>query len=131
MCMLGKKRWFSGTFFEEMVQLVCSLRKWGVVMPILSCICFGCVTAPVTGSAGRPEFRQEGWCFWLQDPDPVRVAELPVGVAVVDYSRDGSDDKAFSPLDVARISRSGKQVWSYLSIGEAESYRFYWDPAWQ
>lgn len=122
--------------FARVVQPGCPLAGLGVVvtMLVVTSLCFGCVPRSVADStvttSAPSEGESEGWCFWLQEPDPHRVAELPVTVAVVDYSRNGRDDGALSPLDVAVISRSGKRVWSYLSIGEAESYRFYWNSVW-
>ena len=45
-----------------------------------------------------------------------------------------SEDEAFSSQDIALLktkANGGKRlVLSYLSIGEAENYRYYWDPGW-
>lgn len=71
------------------------------------------------------------WIYWLADPDPDAIASAD-GIAVVtDYSLDGSDEGALSADQVASMSLDGERpVLAYLSIGEAESYRYYWDPAW-
>jgi cysteinyl-tRNA synthetase len=53
----------------------------------------------------------------------------------VDYSADGSGAKAFSRETVERMQRkpdgSRRLVLAYLSIGEAEDYRYYWQADWK
>lgn len=55
-------------------------------------------------------------------------------LVVMDYSFDGSESGEFSAADIQAIQNSGpcggKIVVAYFSIGEAESYRFYWNPSW-
>ena len=74
------------------------------------------------------------WAYQLADIDPTEIAKLPVDLVVVDYSADGSADTEFTPADVAAMRRrpdgGTKKVISYMSIGEAENYRFYWNNAW-
>ncbi len=80
------------------------------------------------------------WAYLLQDIDVAKIAKLDVDLAVIDYSADGSDERAFGTTDVSRMkgrptgtSRSGgrKRVLAYMSIGEAESYRYYWREEWK
>ena len=88
---------------------------------------------PATSTAG-PLADAGSWHYQLQGPDgaPLDLAAAGahgVDLLVIDYSRDGSDAGAFTPTEVAaRVG--GARVLAYLSIGEAESYRFYWDDAW-
>ena len=52
---------------------------------------------------------------------------------VVDYSRNGSGGGAFTPGEVALMQGTGadrKAVVAYISIGETEDFRFYWNTAW-
>ena len=74
------------------------------------------------------------WGYQLQKVSMKDVAASAFDVMVIDYSKDGSDEQAFTPGDVARMKvkpdGSRRLVLSYMSIGEAESYRYYWDPAW-
>jgi cysteinyl-tRNA synthetase len=76
-----------------------------------------------------------GWAYQLQDIEPKRIAALDVDLVVVDYSADGSDEEAFTTADVERMrQRPGgrpKKIVCYMSIGEAESYRYYWSKAWR
>ncbi len=70
------------------------------------------------------------WVYQLQNADPARLASLAFDVVVMDYSRDGTDTGAYLPGEIQTLKDAGKTVLAYLSIGEAERYRFYWDPRW-
>ncbi len=74
------------------------------------------------------------WGYQLQNIDPVKIAGVPYDAVVVDYTRDGSDGSALSAADVQRMKfkpdGSRRIVLAYMSIGEAESYRWYWNPWW-
>jgi cysteinyl-tRNA synthetase len=74
------------------------------------------------------------WGYQLQGVEPTVLAATPYDVLVIDYSRDGSAEEAFVPqdLDLLKHKLDGERrvVLAYLSIGEAEDYRFYWDPRW-
>jgi cysteinyl-tRNA synthetase len=68
--------------------------------------------------------------YQLQNLDVVMAAASPFPLLVTDYSLDGSAAGELSPADVATLKSGGRTVLAYLSIGEAETYRFYWNPAW-
>jgi cysteinyl-tRNA synthetase, unknown class len=74
------------------------------------------------------------WGYQLQKVNMKEVAASPFDLMVIDYSKDGSDEQAFTPGDIARmkIKPDGlrRHVIAYMSIGEAESYRYYWNPEW-
>lgn len=70
------------------------------------------------------------WLYQLQNPVPAQIAASGFTAAVIDYSRDGSDARRLRPADLRLLHRAGMRVLAYLSIGEAENYRFYWRPAW-
>jgi cysteinyl-tRNA synthetase len=74
------------------------------------------------------------WGYQLQRPRIERIAAGPHDLVVIDYSRDGSDEGAFTSAEVARMQArpdGGKRILlAYLSIGEAESYRDYWRWYW-
>jgi cysteinyl-tRNA synthetase len=76
----------------------------------------------------------KSWGYQLQKINPAVIASAPYDVFVIDYSSDGDDEHAFTPEDIARLKRKpdgGRRiVLCYLSIGEAESYRYYWRPEW-
>lgn len=73
------------------------------------------------------------WGYQLQRVNPAVYGAMDYDLVVVDYSRDGSDRRAFSNADVTQLRTrpdgTSRVVLSYLSIGEAEDYRYYWRPA--
>jgi cysteinyl-tRNA synthetase len=75
------------------------------------------------------------WGFQLQDLDVARAAGSPFDLLVVDYTRDGSEETRLKPAEIERLKRkpdgSRRLLLAYVSIGEAESYRPYWQTSWQ
>jgi len=71
------------------------------------------------------------WGYQLQNAEPAELAASQYDVIVIDYSRDGTDAGAYTPEEIQSIKDTGKIVLSYLSIGEAEDYRFYWKDWWR
>lgn len=73
------------------------------------------------------------WLYHIGSVDEARLAELaaaPVDLIVVD--REDADLEPFTAEDVTALKGTNdKLVISYLSIGEAETYRDYWDPTWE
>ncbi len=71
--------------------------------------------------------------YQLQRIDLQAIAAAPCGLVVIDYSADGAEEGAFRADQVSAV-REGpeghKAVLAYLSIGEAEDYRFYWQEGW-
>jgi cysteinyl-tRNA synthetase len=43
----------------------------------------------------------------------------------MDYSRDGTDQRAFTRQEIESLRSAGKIVLAHLSTREAEEYRFY------
>lgn len=96
-------------------------------LPLAVLLLFG--MALPTGCNGGGD--ADTWIYWLADPNPVAIGDADGSAVVVDYSEWGDDASAFSAADVATMGRDGERsVLAYLSIGEAEDYRYYWDPAW-
>ena len=72
------------------------------------------------------------WIYHLGDVDPDRAGEIArrdAGLVVIDRE---SGDGRYGPGDLAamRGDDADRLIVSYLSIGEAETYRDYWQPAW-
>ncbi len=83
--------------------------------------------------AGRPSpsdalTEVESWGYQLQRIDLDQLAASDFDLLVIDYADDSG--QPFPPEDIAWLRADGKLVVSYLSIGEAETYRPYWDPTW-
>jgi cysteinyl-tRNA synthetase len=90
-------------------------------------------TPASVASSPPPALRSaKSWGYQLQNVDPDVIATAPYDMIVVDYSRDGSE--ALTVEDVAKLKvkpdGSRRIVLSYLSIGEAETYRYYWKWYW-
>jgi cysteinyl-tRNA synthetase len=72
------------------------------------------------------------WAYWLQDIDLVALGQSAFDLVVIDYSRDGSEAEEFPAPSIQSLKEAGdgRIVLAYMSIGEAEEGRFYFDPAW-
>lgn len=89
--------------------------------------------SPRQAGGSRPWGKVRSWLYQLQKADPTAVAATGFDLVVTDYSRDGSDSARYSRQEVATMQcspRGRKLVLSYLSMGEAEDYRWYWKPEW-
>ncbi len=86
------------------------------------------LTSPPTADAIKT------WGLQLQNVLPLAIPQA-VDLIVVDYSRDGSDMGALTPARVDELRRGGTSgrriVLCYVSVGEAESYRYYWKKRWR
>jgi cysteinyl-tRNA synthetase len=74
------------------------------------------------------------YIYWLSDVDLDAIAAHHPSVAVIDYAFDGSDGTAFSTeeIDNLRDEMTGPaKVIAYVSVGEAEDYRYYWQEDWE
>ncbi len=72
----------------------------------------------------------KSWLYQLQNISPEEISKTGFDLVVIDYSRDGSQDGEFKREEIEAIKKTGKKVLAYLSIGEAEDYRFYWKEEW-
>jgi cysteinyl-tRNA synthetase len=81
----------------------------------------------------RPWSSIRSWVYWLDGPRLDEIATSGFELAVIDYSRDGSAAGEFSTAEIEALRHAGcqRRVLAYLSIGEAEHYRFYWQPGWK
>ncbi len=74
------------------------------------------------------------WGYQLQNLDIDAACAAPFDLLVIDYACDGSDETALTPKDLARLKRhpdgGSRLVYAYISVGEAESYRYYWREEW-
>ena len=71
--------------------------------------------------------------YQLQDLDLVAIGSTAYDLVVMDYSADGTEAGEFTSAQIAALKHSpggAKIVLAYMSIGEAEDYRFYWQAGW-
>jgi cysteinyl-tRNA synthetase len=105
-------------------------HSWKKPQVLLACLSF--LAAPMFGLDPRLATVND-WLYVLQPNGVAEITALTASdfdLVVMDYSDDGSADGEFSPAQIATLKASGKVVLAYLSIGEAETYRYYWDPNW-
>lgn len=74
------------------------------------------------------------WAYQLQALDPLEIAQSLYDVVVLDYAMQKDSVRAMPPeiIDIMRRKPDGSRrfILAYLSIGEAESFRYYWRKAW-
>ncbi|RLE40107.1 hypothetical protein DRJ23_02555 [Candidatus Acetothermia bacterium] len=88
----------------------------------------GCLSG--AGPAGTT-LQPKSWGYQLQDADPDTLAAAGFDLVVIDYSRDGSAAGRYTRAEIEEIANSGTIPIAYISIGEAEDYRFYWQEEWK
>ena len=89
---------------------------------------------PALGGPAIGEVR--AWGYQLQRARADQIGS-DVDLLVIDHSADGTGPQVFSAAQVAsfrarQTAANGppRLVLAYLSVGEAESYRYYWQSAW-
>lgn len=82
----------------------------------------------------RPLNAVRSWHYHLTGLDLETILKSDADVVVTEYSPNAAPFEPWKPEDLARMKVRGdgrkRLVISYFSIGEAESYRFYWRPEW-
>jgi cysteinyl-tRNA synthetase, unknown class len=90
--------------------------------------------SPLAPRVGPAIGDARSWGYQLQSVNLKSIA-AGIDVLVVDYSRDGSERRVLRPveIDTLRIRADGSKriVLAYMSIGEAENYRYYWRRDWE
>jgi cysteinyl-tRNA synthetase len=85
------------------------------------------LATPFAAALGTATAGVKSWHYQLQDINPGTIASLSADMVVIDH---GSDGGLFTKADVERMQRkpdgSRRIVLAYMSIGEAETYRWYW-----
>ncbi|MBL9113855.1 MAG: endo alpha-1,4 polygalactosaminidase [Verrucomicrobiaceae bacterium] len=75
------------------------------------------------------------WGYYLSDIQPSLIAASPYDMMVMDPTRDGEEAGRFTAEDVMAMKQRQYQpprlLMAYLSVGEAEDYRSYWQPQWK
>ena len=94
-----------------------------------------CTDIAETFSGIRAEFPLSGssWLYQLQDADPAGIAESTYAIAVIDYSRTGGEEGRYTNREMGMmkgVETGRRYILAYLSIGEAEDYRYYFDSDW-
>jgi cysteinyl-tRNA synthetase, unknown class len=82
----------------------------------------------------RPLLAAKTWHYQLTNYDLEKLNKVEADVFVIDYAV-GGGKIPMTPEQVARLKKkpdgSRRIVISYMSIGEAEEYRYYWQEGWK
>jgi cysteinyl-tRNA synthetase, unknown class len=115
-------------------------RAWKLVCGVA--IAFALSLGVVVGSSVGPFGIEEAqasydepndFVYQLQNIDLDALGQTEFDLVIMDYSRDGSDEEKFTADEISALKDSPggqKRVLSYMSIGEAENYRWYWQKSW-
>jgi len=110
---------------------------------VASALAFGLSTqvsaADVAADQGRRALMAnvKTWGYQLQKLDPSALASSPFDLVVIDHAPDRVESLELlfrrAEVEALKVKPDGSRrvVLAYMSIGEAEWYRFYWDPDWQ
>lgn len=73
------------------------------------------------------------WVIWTKDIQLSEIEKSNFELAVIDYSSTGTDENKFTreQIDQTRNTGCTKRMVALINIGQAENYRFYWQPSWQ
>ena len=89
---------------------------------------------PIVSTAGTRSWGQvANWVYWIDEPDLTAIGNTSYNLAVIDYSRDAGPQGEFTFAEIQKLRQGSackRRVLAYLSIGEAEDYRWYWQPGW-
>jgi len=95
-----------------------------------------CAFLPLTlaGAPAQPRLAEvNDFLYQLQNLDLAAIGQTAYDLVVMDYSSDGTAAGEFTPAEIAALKYSPggeKIIFAYMSIGEAEDYRFYWQEGW-
>ncbi len=70
------------------------------------------------------------WLYQLQNASIGDIKATQFDILTIDYSWDGGDDNRYSSSELQSLHTEGKMVLAYLSVGEAEDYRYYFASDW-
>lgn len=93
-------------------------------------------TTPPTSiqtTATQPWLRVDDYLYQLQNLNLTGAGASKFDLVVMDYSRWGDAAGEWKPAQIRALRNSAggpKIVLAYMSIGEAEDYRFYWKSTW-
>jgi cysteinyl-tRNA synthetase len=86
-----------------------------------------------TSSSTISLYSVNDFVYQLQNIDLAAIGNTKFDLVIIDYSKDGSDEKRFTAEQINALKHSPggpKIVLAYMSIGEAENYRWYWNNKW-
>lgn len=104
-----------------------------LILPVVFLLCVGCGGSSSEDNGSVSWDSVNDFAYQLQNIDLDAIGNTNFDLVVIDYSVDGSEEGKFTADQIEQLkTRSGgnKLVLAYMSIGEAENYRWYWDNSW-
>lgn len=113
--------------------------KYLLILLFLTLTAFGCAAAnqsPDSPLPAQPPLQPtpnwlaaQNFTYQLQRPNAQRIGKTAFDLAVVSIAAAGNSPKTIPALK--RSSGGDKIILAYMSIGEAEDYRWYWQSDWK
>lgn len=88
---------------------------------------------PKTLPEPHPFLQINDFAYQLQSIDLTIIGNARFDLVIIDYSKDGSEEGRFTTEQINALKNSpggSKLVLAYMSVGEAENYRWYWKSSW-
>lgn len=94
----------------------------------------GPVNAYEASAGSRPLLKAKSWYYHLDKIDIEQMRQSTADLIVMDHAREGGRE-ALTPWQLALMKSKPdgskrSAVIAYISVGEAEDYRWYWKPEW-
>lgn len=113
------------------------MKRLGYVTTVLALSVF-LLTGVPTAHGGWIGWRPKSMTYLLQADRRYRTAADAVKaltwcnrqLIVMDYAYDGTSKFTYRQIRMIKKGMPGRKVFAYLSIGEAENYRYYWRKSW-
>ncbi|TDT71434.1 cysteinyl-tRNA synthetase [Hypnocyclicus thermotrophus] len=96
-----------------------------IILLLISLIFISC-----SGNDIKQNNDNNSWLVQYQNINIDDIIKSNYKTVIIDYSKDGSDMHSFTKSEIDKLKNHNIKVISYLSIGEAEDYRFYWKNSW-
>jgi cysteinyl-tRNA synthetase len=92
------------------------------------------VYLPIILNTSPPSLDQvNDFLYQLQSINLTGIGNTAYDLVIIDYAAEGDETTEFTAAQIAALKHSPggeKIVLAYMSIGEAEEYRFYWQSGW-
>lgn len=120
---------------QDNPALTASFRRWvGQNGNILGKAIISTSRSGLKGGYGASNWLSiRNFAYQLQDIDLTSLGNSRFDLIIMDYSSDGTESGRYSKKQIESLKNSAggsKMVLAYMSIGEAETYRWYWRKNW-
>jgi cysteinyl-tRNA synthetase len=87
---------------------------------------FFCLVLLISNCSSTDRMLLSTFTVVLQNINIPSLVQLHKDYLIIDYSFDGSKEAEIPLSEISKLKDSGKKVFAYMCVGEAEDYRFYW-----